>query len=393
MSTAPRQDALDAQRALLNILEDIQSEKGRLVETQRAALNIVEDFTAEKAQLGGIQRAVVNMLEDFEGEQQRLEGTQRAALNILEDFTVEKTQLAGTQRAALNILEDFTAEKTQLASTQQAVLNILDDSEGQRTQVEGANVKLQEEIGERQKAEAGLHSVNQELEAFTYSVAHDLRTPLRHIRAYGERLQGFTRGTLPEKGEEALQKILDGAARLDTLVEDLLGLARVGRQEMRLRATGLDSLVAPVVNELKLELEGRQVEWRLGRLPQVECDPTLMALVFQNLLANAVKFTRPRAPAVIEVGSREDNGLSVVFVRDNGVGFNMKYADKLFGLFQRLHRRDEFEGTGVGLATVQRIVHRHGGRVWAEAELDKGATFYFTLGAGTAAAAGEGGET
>ena len=140
-------------------------------------------------------------------------------------------------------------------------------------------------------------------------------------------------------------------------------------------------MVNEVVAELKAECEGRQVEWKIGSLPFVECDPALMKQVFQNLLSNAVKFTRPRSPAIIEVGQKDQEGTPVLFVRDNGVGFNMKYSEKLFGVFQRLHRPEDFEGTGVGLATVQRIIQKHGGRIWAEAELDKGATFYFTLGA------------
>ena len=139
-------------------------------------------------------------------------------------------------------------------------------------------------------------------------------------------------------------------------------------------------MVHELITELAPECEGRQIEWKIGSLPLVECDPGLIKQVFQNLLANAIKFTRPRAQAIIEVGQKDINGDSVVFVRDNGVGFNMKYAEKLFGVFQRLHRTEDFEGTGVGLATVQRIIQKHGGRIWAEAELDKGATFCFTLG-------------
>ena len=139
-------------------------------------------------------------------------------------------------------------------------------------------------------------------------------------------------------------------------------------------------MVQEVISDLKLESEGRQVEWRVSSLPFVECDPSLIKQVMQNLLSNALKYSRPRASAVIEIGQQQENERSVVFVRDNGVGFNMKYADKLFGVFQRLHRSEDFEGTGVGLATVQRIIHKHGGRVWAHAELDKGATFYFTIG-------------
>ena len=164
------------------------------------------------------------------------------------------------------------------------------------------------------------------------------------------------------------------------LVDDLLNLARVGRRGLALQITGLNSLINEVVTELKPEWEGRNVKWMLADLPYAECDPGLMKQVFQNLISNALKFTRPRGQAVIEIGQQRQNGSPVIFVRDNGVGFNMKYAEKLFGVFQRLHRAEDFEGTGVGLATVQRIIQKHGGRIWVEAELDKGATFYFNLG-------------
>ncbi len=166
---------------------------------------------------------------------------------------------------------------------------------------------------------------------------------------------------------------------MGNLVDDLLALSRVARTEAKVQVAGLNSIVEAVLGEVKREAGDRRIEWKIGRLPFVECDPVLMKQVFSNLLSNAVKYTRPREKAVIEVGTITQEGQSVIFVRDNGVGFTMKYADKLFGVFQRLHRQEDFEGTGVGLATVQRILHKHGGRVWAEAELDKGATFYFTL--------------
>jgi two-component system, chemotaxis family, sensor kinase Cph1 len=169
------------------------------------------------------------------------------------------------------------------------------------------------------------------------------------------------------------------------LVDELLGLARVGRHAINRQPTNLNSMVAEVVAMLQPEIEGRQVEWVFADLPVVECDPVLVKQVFQNLLTNALKFTRPRTPAVIEISHQDSDGQLVFTVRDNGIGFNMKYVDKLFGVFQRLHRAEDFEGTGIGLATVQRIVQKHGGRVWAEGELDKGAAFHFTLSTGTPA--------
>ena len=170
-----------------------------------------------------------------------------------------------------------------------------------------------------------------------------------------------------------------GTRRMNRLVDDLPKLARLGRQELRLQTTSLGTLVQEAVADLKAETAGRAIEWRLQPLPAVECDPGLLKQVFVNLLSNAIKYTRSRSPAVIEVGMIDVKGRSAIFVRDNGVGFNMRYADKLFGVFQRLHNAQEFEGTGVGLATVDRIVRRHGGCVWAEAAVDKGAVFYFTV--------------
>jgi PAS domain S-box-containing protein len=229
-----------------------------------------------------------------------------------------------------------------------------------------------------EKRNAELAASNRELEAFTYSVAHDLRAPLRHIQAFSKMLAEDLGTRITPSSEDCLKDILDSTQEMGRMVDDLLALARVGRQELRMQVTGLTALAQEVVKDLKHEIGDRRVEWKIGDLPYVDCDPGLMKQVLANLLSNAVKYTRPRETAVIEIGRVMVEDRVAIFVRDNGVGFSMKYADKLFGLFQRLHRREDFEGTGVGLATVQRIVHKHGGRVWAEAELDKGAIFYFT---------------
>jgi PAS domain S-box-containing protein len=225
-----------------------------------------------------------------------------------------------------------------------------------------------------------LEASNKELEAFTYSVSHDLRAPLRHISGFSKILTEEFGSNLPPAAQHHVQRIQEGTRRMGLLVDDLLNLARVGRRDLSFQTASLKSITNEVIADLVPECVDRQIEWKIGTLPFVECDPALMKQVFQNLLSNAVKFTRPRSQAVIEIGQKDEDGSAVVFVRDNGVGFNMKYCDKLFGVFQRLHRPEDFEGTGVGLATVQRIIQKHGGRIWAEAELDKGATFYFTLG-------------
>jgi light-regulated signal transduction histidine kinase (bacteriophytochrome) len=213
-----------------------------------------------------------------------------------------------------------------------------------------------------------------------------LRAPLRHISGFTRILVEKFRSSLPAEAQQHLQLIEQGASRMGQLVDELLKLARLGRQTLAVKITGLSSLVEDVVALLAPEIEGRQVEWKISELPSVECDPTLVRQVFQNLIGNALKYSRPRSPAVIEIGQTEREGKPVIFVKDNGVGFDMKYADKLFGVFQRLHVAEEFEGTGIGLATVERIIKKHGGRVWVEAELDRGATFYFTLGGGASPA-------
>ena len=248
-------------------------------------------------------------------------------------------------------------------------------------EVRRLNTDLERRVQQRTSE---LVAANEELESFTYSVSHDLRAPLRHVDAYAQMLEEDFGAQLPPEAQNFTKKIRQGSQNMRQLVDDLLHLSHLGKTELNRQKTPLNPMVAEVVNELKPETASRHIEWQLGDLPLAECDPGLMKQVFANLIANAVKYTRPREEAKIEIGQLKANGEITVFVRDNGVGFNMKYVNKLFGVFQRLHRAEEFEGTGVGLATVARIVRKHGGRVWAEAELNKGATFYFTLDAAAA---------
>jgi PAS domain S-box-containing protein len=234
---------------------------------------------------------------------------------------------------------------------------------------------------ERDAAHAAeLAVVNQELEAFSYSVSHDLRAPLRHIHGYVEMLQRVTDGQLSDKAAHYLKTITEASEEMGQLIDDLLAFSRVGRAEIRGSSVELGELVQDVIRSLEMATRGRRIAWLIAPLPPVMGDASLLRQVLTNLIDNAVKYSRMRDPATIEIGcTGEEGGRVVLFVRDNGVGFDMQYANKLFGVFQRLHRPEDFEGTGIGLATVRRIVSRHGGRVWAQGAINEGATISFTL--------------
>jgi PAS domain S-box-containing protein len=241
-------------------------------------------------------------------------------------------------------------------------------------------VKVKERTAQLSKMNEELQVVNKELEAFAYSVSHDLRAPVRHISGFTELLQKQAEPVLDDKSRRHISMILDSASRMGTLVDDLLAFSRIGRAETQKTTVKLDQLVKAVMADSAPEAQGRTIDWKIGELPICHADPAMLRLVVNNLISNALKFTRTRQQARIEIGSlNHRSGEVVFFVKDNGVGFDMKYGDKLFGVFQRLHSQEAFEGTGIGLATVQRIVHRHGGRVWAEGAIDHGATFYVAL--------------
>ncbi len=238
------------------------------------------------------------------------------------------------------------------------------------------NQELQERVLQRT---AELEAANKELESFSYSVSHDLRAPLRSIDGFSEILAKEYGAQMPAEAQRLLGKVCTQAHRMQNLVEDLLRLSRLGRQQLALRSVNMAGLVKEVLEQLQPERAGQAVEIQVGKLPGAEGDAGLLGQVWLNLLGNALKFTRKREGARVEIGCEEGRDEFIYSVRDNGAGFDMKYADKLFGVFQRLHPSDEFEGTGIGLSIVQRIIHRHGGRIWAEGKVGEGATFYFSL--------------
>ena len=274
------------------------------------------------------------------------------------------------------IVASFSAVRRRIESDLRHTRDHLQVELEQRKQREDEIRKLNNELAKRAR---DLETSNNELESFAYSVSHDLRAPLRHVVGYSELLQKQASSLLDEKSRRFMQTILESSKRMGNLIDDLLAFSRIGRTESKNTLVSLDQLVKEVVAEMRQDAAGRDIVWKIHPLPVCYGDRSMLRLVIGNLLSNAVKFTRMRAQAEIEIGCVDGEHEVEVFVRDNGAGFEMQYVDKLFGVFQRLHLPEEFEGTGIGLATVRRIIHRHGGEVRAEGAVDQGATLYFSL--------------
>jgi PAS domain S-box-containing protein len=285
---------------------------------------------------------------------------------------LEKTKADGTR---VVVASRWSLQRNELGDPI-AILETNNDIT-QRKRGEEEVRKLNHELGNRTTE---LEAINKELEAFAYSISHDLRAPLRHMIGFTELLQKNASAVVDEKGRRYMITILESAKRMGVLIDDLLAFSRIGRAETRETVVSLEQLVKEVQSEVWQETEGRNIAWRVGPLPELHGDRSMLRLALVNLISNAIKFTRANPQPEIEIGCTEKpkDGV-VVFIKDNGVGFDMKYVNKLFGVFQRLHRTEEFEGTGIGLATVQRIIRRHGGQVWAEGVVGKGATFYLAL--------------
>ena len=294
----------------------------------------------------------------------------------------------------LSIIRDISYRKQAEEALKKAYDELEIRVEERTTELRNTNDRLLVEITERKRVEAEisklnedlkswtiqLEAANKELEAFSYSVSHDLRAPLRAINGFSRiLLQEHAPGLAPE-AKRYLQLVKDNAQQMGCLVDDLLTFSRLSRSALKKQLVHPENLVRQVLANLREEQQNRHVEISISEMPACQADPALLKQVWVNLLANALKFTRQREVARISVGYQQIDNERVYFVKDNGVGFDMRYGHKLFGVFQRLHRAEEYEGTGVGLAIVQRIIHRHSGRAWAEAEVNVGAAFYFTLG-------------
>jgi light-regulated signal transduction histidine kinase (bacteriophytochrome) len=310
----------------------------------------------------------------------------RAILNILEDFSAEKTRLADTQKAVLNILEDFSAEKTRLEATQKAILNILEDFDAEKSKVEQANVELRREVAERRQAELALMlktvelgRSNAELEQFAYVASHDLQEPLRMVSSYVQLFEKRYRGQVDEQADRYIHFAVEGARRMQLLIGGLLEYSRMGRQDTEPTEVSADSALEQALANLRPAIEEAGVTVVCDPLPVVIADLAQLVQVFQNLIGNAIKFRRRDCPTRIEVTVDRDAEPPVFSVRDNGIGIAPEYTDRIFVIFQRLHTRAEYPGTGIGLSICKKVLERNGGRIWVESQVGAGSSFHFTL--------------
>jgi signal transduction histidine kinase len=357
-----------------------------LPDTNRAILNILEDFSAERVWQGGTQKAILNILDDFGDEKRRLEETQRAVLNILDDGNEERARQGTMHRALLNILEDFGGEKERLEATQRAILNILDDFEDEKRKVEAINSELRREVAERASAEQALREKtdalgrsNAELEQFAYVASHDLQEPLRMVSSYMQLFEKRFAGQVDPQAKKYIDYAVEGAKRMQALIGGLLEFSRVGRIDEPFGPVNTDAALDQALLNLRSAIDENQAVVTRGALPNVTGNAGRLAQVFQNLIGNAIKFRRPdQAPSIhVSAAARVKEWLFTV--KDNGIGIDAQYVDRIFVIFQRLHTRSEYPGTGIGLSICKKVIERHGGRIWVESQPGAGATFLFTL--------------
>lgn len=352
--------------------ENLELKVHDLESIQLATFNILEDFSLEREKLASTERAIFNILDDFSQERARIEDVQLATFNILEDSALEKDDLEKTKRATFNILEDFVTQRDNLEDLQVAVFNILDDLSSEKS-------KLTNEVLDRKRAEKDLETANAELESFSYSVSHDLRAPLRGIDGFSHALLADYGDKLDDVGREYLNFVRTSSQQMAQLIDDLLNLSRLSRGAVYHETFNLSDMAKSIIATLHSDEPKRNVKFNVPDQVSAGGDPRLIRVVLENLLGNAWKFTAKKKQSKIDLNFKLEEGKTIYFISDNGAGFDMAFADKLFGAFQRLHTSAEFPGTGIGLATVRRIIHRHGGKIWVESKIGIGTTFYFTL--------------
>lgn len=322
--------------------------------------NLRERFKA----LEETQRATLNLLEDFDAEKAKLQMLQQATMNILEDFDEERKQSQLFQKATLNLLEDMDVERSKLGEIQLALMNMLEDIEAERVKAESAKVLLARS--------------NAELEQFAYVASHDLQEPLRMISSYVQLLSRRYKGQLDQDADEFIAFAVDGTLRMQQLINDLLAYSRVGTRGKSPVPTNFEDVFSKVMANLKMAVAESGTVVTHDQLPTAMADELQMVQLFQNLIGNAIKF-RGRENPQVHVSARPEGREWIFSVRDNGIGIDTQFHDRIFVLFQRLHAREEYPGTGIGLTVSKKIVERHGGRIWLESELGKGTTFYFTI--------------
>jgi light-regulated signal transduction histidine kinase (bacteriophytochrome) len=337
----------------------------------------VNDYT----KINDYTKSMLNILEDFSDENEQLEQTQRTFINIIEDFAQEKTRLEETQRAAINILEDFTFEKYRLENTQKAVLNILEDIdvEYKKTEIANKDLKISEERL-RSTAEK-LKESNEELEQFAYIASHDLREPLRTISGFIGLI--FNRyKTQLEPDQELLNYIIDASKRMQEMIDDLLQLSRISKGKI-FQDVDIKEVINNILKNLNKLINQNFAKIIIDEMPHIKGDPNQIEQLFQNLIENAIKFRKPNISPEIRIHAdkqiEEDSSQWIFSIQDNGIGIDPKDFKKLFIIFQRLHSRYEYNGTGIGLALCKKIVERHGGKIWVESTPDVGSTFYFSI--------------
>ncbi len=358
-------------RHLREIAPDDPRQRNRLGEIEAIIVKILDE---------GQHAIELRMQTDFEGVRHLLRANGKS--NSMDQFRAAVEHMVIEQKQALR---QRAREST--SSTRTTVLLLSIGTILQFLLLSFVYYLIRHDINARRRVASELQrrgeqleAANKELEAFSYSVSHDLRAPLRHVDGYVGLLEKTASSQLDDKAKRYLSTISESAKQMGRLIDELLVFSRMGRTEMANTPVHLDHLVKEVLQSLQHEVENRAISWAIEALPLVQADPSMLRLVLVNLVSNAIKFTSTRTLAKIEIGCMPDSTTeTVLYVRDNGVGFDMQYADKLFGVFQRLHRAEEFEGTGIGLANVRRIIHRHGGRTWADGRVDGGATFYFSL--------------